>query len=133
MFHCLLLFFEKFFSDIVTEIKPSLETVGLFIEIDSPENNDGTDFGTQYEYFLSNSDPTPLDIILNQFLVELDLPYTVLLNKIDKLKQSEIAKRKKEITQFFPELSLGDNLILYSALKGIGKKEVSTRLRKLFY
>ena len=73
----------------------------------------------------SRHQPTPLDIQLNNFLIELDLPYIVLLNKVDKLKQSELAKIKKEIIQIFPELSMGDNLFLFSAIKGIGKKELT--------
>ena len=37
----------------------------------------------------SRHKPTQLDIILNKFLIELDIPYIVILNKTDKLKQSE--------------------------------------------
>lgn len=77
--------------------------------------------------------PTEIDILLNNFLYETGIPFTILLNKIDKLKQSEIAKRKIELKEIFPDVSVGDNLILYSALKGIGKKTIVTRLRKLFY
>jgi len=72
----------------------------------------------------SRHKPTQLDIVLNQFLTELDIPYIVLLNKVDKLKQSELAKAKKEIKEFFPELSMGDNLFLFSSVKGTGKKEL---------
>lgn len=72
----------------------------------------------------SRHNPTQLDIILNKLLIELDIPYIVLLNKIDKLKQSELAKAKKEIKKVFPELSMGDNLFLFSSVKGIGKKEL---------
>jgi len=72
----------------------------------------------------SRHKPTQLDIVLNQFLVELDIPYIILLNKVDKLKQSELAKVKKEIKEFFPELSMGDNLFLFSSVKGTGKKEL---------
>lgn len=77
--------------------------------------------------------PTNLDLMLNELLISLDLPYTFILNKVDKLKQSEISKRKTEITEYFPEASFGDNLLLHSAVKGTGKKEISTRLLKLFY
>lgn len=72
----------------------------------------------------SRHKPTQLDIVLNRFLVELDIPYIILLNKVDKLKQSELAKVKREITEFFPELSMGDNLFLFSSVKGTGKKEL---------
>ena len=61
-----------------------------------------------------------------------DIPYTIILSKVDKLNQSERSKSVKNINKQFPELSLGDNLFLYSSLKGIGKKEVEIRLSKLF-
>lgn len=77
--------------------------------------------------------PTELDILLNEFLNSLDIPFTIILNKVDKLKQGEIAKRKSEILEYFPEVSFGDNLLLHSAVKGTGKKEIVNRLRKLFY
>ncbi|HET53836.1 MAG TPA: YihA family ribosome biogenesis GTP-binding protein [Ignavibacteria bacterium] len=77
--------------------------------------------------------PTELDIVLNDFLSSLDIPFTIILNKVDKLKQGEIAKRKSEILEYFPEVSFGDNLLLHSAVKGTGKKEIVNRLRKLFY
>ena len=73
----------------------------------------------------SRHKPTQLDIILNKLLIGLDIPYIVLLNKVDKLKQSELAKAKKEIKEVFPELSIGDNLFLFSSVKGTGKKELT--------
>jgi len=73
----------------------------------------------------SRHKPTQLDIILNKLLIGLDIPYIVLLNKVDKLKQSELAKAKREIIEVFPELSIGDNLFLFSSIKGIGKKELT--------
>jgi len=76
----------------------------------------------------SRHKPTQLDIILNKFLIELDIPYIVILNKTDKLKQSELAKAKKDITEIFPELSMGDNLFLFSSVKGTGKKELTNFL-----
>lgn len=68
--------------------------------------------------------PTQLDIVLNSFLKELELPYIVLMNKVDKLKQAELAKAKKQIVEIFPELNFGDNLFLFSSVKGIGKKDL---------
>ena len=76
----------------------------------------------------SRHKPTQLDIILNKLLIGLDIPYIVLLNKVDKLKQSELAKAKREIKEVFPELSIGDNLFLFSSVKGTGKKELTNFL-----
>ncbi len=80
----------------------------------------------------SRHHPTELDIKLNQMLRELDLPYNVILNKSDKLKQSEISKSVKSIIQFFPELIFNENLFLYSSVKGTGKKEIKKLLLSLF-
>ncbi|MDP4114484.1 MAG: ribosome biogenesis GTP-binding protein YihA/YsxC [Bacteroidota bacterium] len=81
----------------------------------------------------SRHDPLESDLHLNMLLREIDLPYIVILNKIDKLSQSEIALAKKKITNFFPELSYGDNLMQFSSIKGTGKKEVLSRISSLFY
>ncbi len=75
---------------------------------------------------------TELDLLLNELLLSEEIPYSIILSKVDKLKQSHKSASIKNIKLQFPELSLGDNLFLYSSLKGIGKKEVETRLSKLF-
>ncbi len=85
-----------------------------------------------YHLIDSRHKATNLDILLNEMLVEEEIPYTIILSKIDKLNQSEKSKSLKTIKSQFPELNLGDNLFLYSSLKGIGKKEVELRLSKLF-
>jgi GTP-binding protein len=81
----------------------------------------------------SRHQPTELDINLNSMLREFNLPYIMLLNKIDKLKQAEISKSKKDIKQFFPELIEGENLFKYSSITGIGSKEIKKLLSALFY
>ncbi len=81
----------------------------------------------------SRHEPTELDIKLNSLLKENNLAYIVLLNKVDKLNQSEISKVKKNILEFFPELIPGENLMLHSAVKKTGKREMLSRLSKLFY
>ena len=77
----------------------------------------------------SRHKPTQLDILLNNYLKELGLPYIVLLNKVDKLKQSEVVKARKIVMEQFPELSLGDNLFLSSSVKGISNKEIVSLLK----
>jgi len=81
----------------------------------------------------SRHDPSELDIRLNEMLKEINIPYVLVLNKVDKLKQSELASAKKRIKEFFPELSFQDNLFVYSSVKGTGRKEVLQRLSKLLY
>lgn len=72
----------------------------------------------------SRHKPTQLDILLNDYLRELNLPYIVILNKIDKLKQAELVQSRKDVMKQFPELSLGDNLYLNSSVKEISNKEI---------
>ncbi len=74
----------------------------------------------------SRYEPTQLDILLNNYLIELNIPYIVILNKIDKLKQSEVVKSRKAVLKQFPELSEGDNLFLSSSVKGTGLKEIAS-------
>ena len=80
----------------------------------------------------SRHDPMQLDIELNGFLHSINIPYFLLMNKTDKLKQSELAAAKKRVVKFFPEIALGENLLLYSSIKGTGKKEVVKLLTSLF-
>ncbi len=80
----------------------------------------------------SRHEPMPLDLQLNDFLRNQEIPYWVILNKIDKLKQSEIALAKRGIIMKFPELILNENLFLYSTVKGTGKKEIVKLLSTLF-
>ncbi len=86
-----------------------------------------------FHFIDSRHKPTELDIKLNSMLNYFDIPFVVILSKVDKLKQSEISFSKKTVAEYFPELSFGDNLLLYSAVKNIGRKEILKRLSGLFY
>jgi len=81
----------------------------------------------------SRHEPTELDIQLNKMLRDFAIPYIVLLNKSDKLKQSEFYKRVKNLKTVFPELSLNDNLYFFSAINGTGNKEIKKILSSIFY
>jgi GTP-binding protein len=81
----------------------------------------------------SRHKPTELDIKLNELLNYAQIPYIVLMNKSDKLKQSEFKTAIHNVTDTFPELILDENLFFYSAAKGKGKKEIVNRFSKLFY
>jgi len=81
----------------------------------------------------SRHQPTELDIKLNDMLRSLNIPYIVLLNKSDKLKQSEYSLAKKKIIEVFPELILNENLFYFSSVKGTGSKEIKKLLTALFY
>ncbi|KAB2845700.1 MAG: ribosome biogenesis GTP-binding protein YsxC, partial [Melioribacteraceae bacterium] len=92
----------------------------------------GRNLSLSFHFIDSRHHPTNLDVLLNNFLREINIPYTVILSKVDKLKQAELSKANKEIKKFFPELSYGDNLLIYSSVKGTGKKEIIKRLSALF-
>ncbi|MBN1301314.1 MAG: YihA family ribosome biogenesis GTP-binding protein [Melioribacteraceae bacterium] len=71
----------------------------------------------------SRHEPTKLDLTLNNYLKELDLPYTLLLTKTDKLKQSELTRSKKVIKKQF-NTDESNGVIYYSSVTGFGRKEV---------
>uniref|UniRef100_A0A832CUW0 Probable GTP-binding protein EngB n=1 Tax=Ignavibacterium album TaxID=591197 RepID=A0A832CUW0_9BACT len=77
--------------------------------------------------------PTELDLKLNQLLKNLNLPYIFLLNKSDKLKQSEFKQSFNNLSEEFPEAKLNENTFFYSAIKGTGKKEIKSYLLSTFY
>jgi GTP-binding protein len=81
----------------------------------------------------SRHKPTVLDVKLNSLLRFYNIPYIVLLNKIDKLSRSKIATSKKAIKEIFPELDFGKNLFVYSAIKKNGRKEVLKKLSDYIY
>jgi GTP-binding protein len=80
----------------------------------------------------SRHEPMETDIELNGFLHKLDIPYMVILNKVDKLNQKELAQSKRRIREFFPELLPEENLFLYSAINGTGKKNILKLFNQLF-
>jgi GTP-binding protein len=59
------------------------------------------------------------DLIMADFLHNTKLPHCIVANKVDKLKQNEIAKSSRAITEIF-----GQKPILYSTLKNRGKAEL---------
>jgi GTP-binding protein len=81
----------------------------------------------------SRHKPTELDVYLNNLLQHNDIPYLVLLSKIDKLKQSEIKQSIKDTTTVFPELKFEENLFVYSSVKNTGRKEILRLFGNMFY
>lgn len=76
--------------------------------------------------------PTELDVQLNLWLKNSHLDYSVILNKADKLNQSETHMAIKTINSFFPGLKLNNSLFLYSSVTGKWKKPVQKRIAELF-
>ncbi len=78
----------------------------------------------------SRHDPTKLDMLLNEYINKLNLNYVVIFTKVDKLKQSEMAKLKGKMKNKFPGLIFGENAFLYSSVSKGGKKEIKDFLSK---
>ncbi|MBN1637474.1 MAG: YihA family ribosome biogenesis GTP-binding protein [Ignavibacteriales bacterium] len=76
--------------------------------------------------------PTIIDIEINNILSETNIPYIVILNKIDKLKRTFWNKAKNETLKMFPNLSFGDNVFIFSSISKVGKMEIFSILQKLF-
>jgi GTP-binding protein len=81
----------------------------------------------------SRYEPTELDIQLNLWLKSANKNYSVILNKADKLNQSETQKTIRTIHSVFPELKLNENLFLYSSVTGRWKKPIQKRITELFF
>ena len=80
----------------------------------------------------SRHKPTELDVKLNTLLRHAEIPYIIVLSKVDKLKQSEYSLAGKKVKLSFPEAIPGVNLINYSSVKKTGRKEILQRLSVLF-
>lgn len=76
----------------------------------------------------SRHKPTALDELLNEFLVNYQIDFKIVLTKIDKLKQSEKAKALREMNNIFPDFKLNEDIFLYSSVKGTGKKEIKKHI-----
>jgi GTP-binding protein len=81
----------------------------------------------------SRHNPMTLDIHLNMLLEEFNIPYIILLSKVDKLKQSELIKAGKSLKEFFPALDTKTNLVFYSSFKFKGRREIANLFSEMFY
>ena len=77
--------------------------------------------------------PMDLDIQLNLLLQQSGIPFLIILNKSDKLKQSEFKVSKEKTLSCIGGLNSSDDIIFYSSVKGRGKKEVQKKFWELFY
>lgn len=68
--------------------------------------------------------PTEFDLVMLDFLKQMELPYTVILTKCDKLNKSEYNARFTDIYDELGDLAEGIKIIPFSALSGKGAEEV---------
>ena len=81
----------------------------------------------------SRHKPTELDDKLNSLLKSSSIPYIIILNKVDKLNQSQLALTKKRIIEHYPGLVFGKNLFGFSSITKRGRKELMSLLKWMFY
>ena len=81
----------------------------------------------------SRHKPTILDVQLNHLLESYNIPYVIVLSKIDKLNQSQIAVSKKVVKEIFPVLENNKTLFGYSSIKKTGQKDILKKLSERFY
>ena len=77
--------------------------------------------------------PTELDIQLKQWLEKANNNYSVILNKVDKLNQSEASRAVKEVLSVFQGLRLNEDIFQYSSVQGKWIKPILKKLSELFY
>jgi GTP-binding protein len=77
--------------------------------------------------------PTDLDLQMNSLLVNSNIPFTIILNKSDKLRQSEFNSAKKNALEELKKSECNGGIILFSANKSTGKSEVLKTLAAIFY
>ena len=84
-----------------------------------------------FHFIDSRHKPTDLDIVLHDYIVEFEIPFTIILSKVDKLNQSETAKAEKILRETFPDVSSANSFIKFSSTKGIGKKIVQKKIEEI--
>lgn len=86
--------------------------------------NSGRDIRMVFQLIDMRHKATDFDLSMLDFLSQMDIPFTVVLTKCDKLNKTEFANRLEALKQ---ELSaFGDDfrVIPFSSLKGIGVEQV---------
>lgn len=75
--------------------------------------------------------PTELDVQLHEFFAFHGLRSLILMTKIDKVKQSELAKNTKTVLETFPEYKRNETMFHYSAKTRFGVKPVRKKIFEL--
>ncbi len=79
----------------------------------------------------SRHKPTNLDELLKNMVLSKNFDYTIILNKIDKCNQSQKAAAIKNIEIFLGEEKTNRNYFLFSAVTGLGKKEIVKKIENV--
>jgi GTP-binding protein len=84
-----------------------------------------------FHFIDSRHKPTETDSLLRDLTNSFSIPYVVILNKADKLSQSELAAAKREIKIFSKDLTFDENLFFYSAVKGNYRKDILKKIKEI--
>jgi GTP-binding protein len=76
-----------------------------------------------------NVGPTKFDMEMMELLQENEYDVIVVANKMDKIKNSELARKKKEIIEKLDPPAGGENIVYFSTKTKMGKAEL---LEKIF-
>lgn len=67
---------------------------------------------------------TQFDLVMLDFLQQMEIPYTIVLTKCDKLNKTEYAQRLKSVEEELGELAVGVDIIPFSAQNGTGVEQL---------
>lgn len=73
--------------------------------------------------------PTQDDIMMLDFLSEMDIPFVIALTKCDKLNKTETEKRREELEKELSDYS-GITRIEFSSVNGTGADEIRNQIEK---
>ena len=74
--------------------------------------------------------PTEDDILMYNFLKYYNIPVTIVATKVDKVGTSKLEKNKRDILNTL-DLVVGDNLVLFSSVSKMGRKEIQDIIEPL--
>ena len=84
----------------------------------------GRDIRMVFQLVDMRHSPTEFDLVMLDFLKQMNLPYTVILTKCDKLNKTEFNERMSLIREELGDLAAGIKIIPFSATKGVGVEDV---------
>lgn len=67
---------------------------------------------------------TEFDLVMLDFLQQMEIPYTIVLTKCDKLNKTEFANRLSSIAEELGELAVGVDIIPFSSQNGTGVEQL---------
>lgn len=75
-------------------------------------------------------DPQAFDLSMIEWLENHEMNYIILLTKCDKLKDSQVAERKEQIEHLVSECNFANDVLPYSSVTDLGRKELMGIVRK---